>query len=67
MKRNIKAFLGTVLARREKESGREGETKKIVKGIQKAKTFPSAESTDQELEMDSLVWLNREVLTQYGA
>lgn len=40
-----------MLARREKESEGEGETNKVVKGIQKAKTFPSAENIDQQLEM----------------
>lgn len=35
--------------------GREKQKKNIVKRIQKAKLFPSAESTDQHLEMDSPV------------
>lgn len=44
-----------MLARREKESEREGETKSIVKGIQKAKIFPLVGNTEQHLEMDSPV------------
>lgn len=48
-----------MLARREKENEGEEETKKLVKGVQKAEIFPSAENTDQQFKMDTLVWLNR--------
>lgn len=55
LKRHIKLFLGTVFVSQEGKGKLRGgrNKKKAVKGIQKAKIFPSAEKADQHFEMDS--------------